>query len=68
MSYRVNREVAKEIRSESVDAEEMLLTILTVWKLQKKNNRVGFVKFYYGRVHLATARTRFGRSDIVDFK
>ena len=68
LTFRVNREAAKEFRSESVDAEEMLLTILNVWKNQKKNDRIGFVKIYYGRVHLATARTRFGRSDIVEFK
>ena len=68
LTYRVKREVAREFRSESVDAEELLLTILNSWKMQKKNNRVGFVKVYYGRVHLATARTRFGRSDVVEFK
>ena len=56
LSFRVNREAAVEFRSESVDAEEMLLTILNVWKNQKKNNRIGWVKVYYGRVHLATAR------------
>ena len=68
LSLRVNREMAKEFRSESVDAEEFLLRVLDVWKNQKKNNRIGWVKVYYGRVHLATARTRAGKRDVVEFK
>ena len=63
----VTRDIAMEIRAETLDAEEMLLNLLGAWKYQH-DLVVGIVDVYYGKVHLATAKTTARRGDHVVFE
>ena len=63
----VTRETALEIRAETLDAEEMLLALLGAWKYQHELSG-GIVRVYYGKVHLATAKTTLLSGDRVEFE
>ena len=67
LTLMVTRDVAQEIRAETLDAEEMLLNLLGAWKYQH-DLVVGIVDVYYGKVHLATAKTTARRGDHVLFE
>ena len=60
--------VAQMFRNADLDAEQLLRNILKAWKNAPENGNVGWVKVYYGDIHLATARTKFGRRDVVEWK
>lgn len=62
----VSRPVAAQIRAETVDAEDMLLTLLAAWQNTRQVD-VARVEVFYGRAHLATARTHVFRQPSVTF-
>ena len=60
----VTREVAANITARTLDARQALLLMLDHW-VRDHNLSFGTVEVFFGRVHLATVRTRvFGRPTI----
>ena len=62
----VTREVAFAISAETPDVRDLLLTLLDRW-ITARNVRVARVEVFFGRAHLATARTRLFGRPIVEF-
>ena len=52
----VTQEVAYAVRAQVPDADNMLLTLLDTWMTQR-DVLVARIEVYYGRAHLATARS-----------
>ena len=57
---------AYNIAAETPEAKNMMLTLLNVWKTDRKV-RVARVEAYYGRARLAVAKTRAFGSPTVEF-
>ncbi len=62
----VTREVAYTISAETPDAKDFMLTLLDRW-MTDRNARVARVEVFFGRAHLATARTRVFGEPTVEF-
>ena len=62
----VSVSVATAVRLETPVAESALLDLLAAWK-RLRGVRVARLEVFYGRAHLATARTHVIRPDSVEF-
>lgn len=66
----VTREIAREISAETPDARDFMLTLLDRWMTDRPSSlrlRVARVEVFYGRAHLATAKTRVFGNPTVEF-
>ena len=66
LTLMVKREVATAVRAKTPDAEDLLLTILNSW-MNLRSAKVARVEVYYGRAHLATAKTNVFRAPSVNY-
>ena len=57
LTIMVTREMAFALRARSPDADNLMLALLNRW-MTNRGVRVARVEAFYGRTHLATAKTR----------
>ena len=66
LTIMVTHKVAFSLRAKTPDAEDFMLTLLNRW-MTDHGVRVARVEAFYGRAHLATAKTRIFGAPRVEY-